>query len=200
MKKRRRASSALYGSLSRGVWHAMVNPELMFSYAQMYHEARLVSSDYAVKTRSFHLFIPATVLGAFAFELYLKTLIIIDTGRSAQNEHNYWRLFYQKLPSNTQREVKERYEKLPPDLLQHAHQHIEELKSTEYDTSFEGELKHSQDAFVLWRYLFEDAYKTRGGHRGASDRIRDALIQTICARRPTWKLNDCCKPRTSPYP
>jgi hypothetical protein len=174
-----------------------IDPERIFTTAQLFHESDFVLSTHATQRKDYPFFISSAVNGALALELYLKCLILIDTGKAIQNTHNYWILF-QKLKRETQTEIKDWYARLPPSLIEIASQHDPGLKEQNKEFTLEAELKRSQDAFVMWRYVYE-----LGSHSGetttsASGRVRDSVIQVIRARQPNWPLRPSCVPRTSP--
>lgn len=92
--------------------------------------------------------VPAIVNGAFACELYIKSMLPSDNSR----EHNLYELFC-KLPVNLQSLIKAEIECLVCDK----------------DLTCELILKNLSEAFVFWRYIHE---KSDFGKFGLNDTLK----------------------------
>ncbi len=99
-------------------------------------------------------FVPRIVLAAIAIELYLKVLLVIETGGMLRS-HRYHDLF-NALPLSTQGELTEVFEnEKRNDSFQRTLHLMESRVGRPIDVSIEHCLEASGEAFVKWRYNFE---------------------------------------------
>jgi hypothetical protein len=102
-------------------------------------------------------FSPLVANLAFASELYLKCLIIIETKQQAIMQRDLRKLF-SMLPQKTREEIEKRCDAIltkPPQYdLSNAPDHAKEAEA-QRPKNFRDALKAGKDAFKDWRYMYE---------------------------------------------
>jgi hypothetical protein len=104
------------------------------------------------------------IIGAFALEVYLKCLILLD-GAEHEDLHDLYKLF-SKLKTPSQDKVRALYAphfKFGQKVLDHFHQHAGGSKET---ASLELFLERSSKAFIELRYYYELPLKKGYGWTG----------------------------------
>jgi hypothetical protein len=125
--------------------------------------------------------LPGIVNSAFASELYFKALVLIESGQSAKG-HDLHKLF-KLLRPDTRREIESRFDaeagKTGPRDAKRA------LEITGYDLKwrFEDVIVSSAQAFVDWRYLYEEGANMSFG----LIQLPTVLMDIIIERRPDLK-------------
>lgn len=119
---------------------------------------------------------------AFASELYLKCLIILETGQLMKDQHNLRKLF-NKLHEDTKKTIENNFDKG----MSEAPEISEEAKAqvggrTPPRTLWEA-LEQGGDAFVRWRYIYEDDNLKFF----ALFPLPKFLEDVILTRKPAWK-------------
>ncbi len=129
--------------------------------------------------------IPLVTNNAFAAELYLKCLIHVETGQLIKAEHNLQKLF-SKLPEKTQTEIEKRFDaeisKGPEMDRSNASEELKEAARSR-PASLRAALKEGADAFVEWRYLYEDNLSK---NFFALFPLPAILRYVILERKPDW--------------
>lgn len=171
------------GKRAEGLGHLeKSDPHKIFLFARQFDVAQNVLLQQVGNVSNNQVVVPMLVNLAFAFELYLKCLIVLDTGREVRT-HNYRKLFVALTPT-TRDKVKEIFDHLPKSVLEVAASHDEEMRKANFDYSFEGVLASSQDAFEKLRYNYEG--KLRVGEGFTAGRAMGAVIEEIRNRQPEW--------------
>ena len=122
---------------------------------------------------------------AFASELYLKCLIQIETQQVIRAEHDLKKLF-SRLPAATQEEIEKPFnaemsKAVSYDLSRVSKEEAEVIAKK--SRNFREALAKGRDAFVKWRYLYEDENIFRSYDLFGLPPI---LRGVILARRPEW--------------
>ena len=119
---------------------------------------------------------------AFASELYLKCLILLETGQLMKEQHNLRKLFL-RLHSSTQNTIETEFDTelaKAPELSEEAKAH---LKGRTPPKTLREALAEGGDAFIKWRYIYED-----DNHDFfALFPLPKILAGVIIARKPEWK-------------
>jgi len=115
---------------------------------------------------------------AFASELYLKCLILLETGQLMKGEHNLRKLF-SKLPDDTQQRVERTFNAITAPRFQNS----DDFYGARQPKSFRDALKHGAEAFINWRYIYE-ANQTDFFALFSLPKI---LCDMIDERKPAWK-------------
>lgn len=142
--------------------------ERIFRDAISYHEA--ASRCMEVRTRDARQVMltgPSPVLGAFAAELYLKTLYVIAWKRPPKRGHGLDDLF-NKLPDDIKQRITTKY------------------KSRYRPGNLVKDLKGFAKTFVVWRY----AYELEGEHlldHTAIAHFASSLLEIIIEERPEFR-------------
>jgi hypothetical protein len=119
---------------------------------------------------------------AFASELYLKCLIIIETGQLMKDQHNLRKLFL-KLREDTQKTIENHFDEemaKAPDISEEAKAR---LGGRIPPTTLREALVQGGDAFIKWRYIYEDTNL----QFFALFPLPKFLADVILARKPEWK-------------
>jgi len=136
------------------------------------------------------LFVPTVVYGAFSFELYLKCLIAIETGKKPPSGHDLRRLF-NRLNEGTQVRIKEWFNN-PTD--EHEIQWRESLRNLPPEApkemggefyTFDRVLDSSARAFTDFRYIFEHGEYKQNANWNA-DYLVHCTRQAILELHPEW--------------
>jgi hypothetical protein len=99
---------------------------------------------------------PAIVLSAFASELFLKCLLLIE-GKGTHNTHDL-HVLYKKLSKGTQALIKSKWDfptRRAADIAL-----TEKMSGQKMPTDFESALSRGGKAFKYMRYIFEDPLST----------------------------------------
>jgi hypothetical protein len=140
---------------------------------------------------------------AFAIELYLKCLIHLETGQLIKSEHNLRKLFA-RLTKETQKEIEAQFnagQKSPDYDLSNAPEHIKTMNA-KLPKNLQEALKVGGDAFIEWRYLYENA----DGNPFSLFALPSILNASILKRKPEWRTFRLTKVKvgdvkpTSPVP
>jgi hypothetical protein len=129
--------------------------------------------------RNVGLYIPMAILSAFATEIYLKCLLLLETG-SFQSGHDL-RTLFDALDNQTKTEVRTRF-----DAHASSDGLFEKLRRDRgWSMDFDWCLDSSRKAFNKFRYLYETPLEL---DEGCFVRlIMNALRETIVQRFPTWE-------------
>ena len=149
------------------------DPKTMFATAeQCFFASKILATDMLNAQDNTKHLVPCATLEAFALELYLKTLAVTE-GKLLLKTHNLYKLFT-NLSATTQTEIKER-----------SAIHITTVgKQYNRPADFDQELKNSQDAFEVTRYIYERVPAYQGWTLSGVTRETRALI---IHRHPTWE-------------
>ncbi len=143
-----------------------------FTYQQMFRHACAFAecADMALEKENHETadiesyFTPATVNSAFACEVYLKALL----------------LFYD-IKIGKQHKIKELYEMLPEQAKNGIRSEITNTYDGKwYDLFWLESLEHISDAFVEWRYYYENLEQTHEIRLIFLTTFRDALREACC--------------------
>lgn len=116
---------------------------------------------------------------AFCLELYLKCLLMLETGKQAHG-HKLKALF-EGLSATNQAKVQTYYdEDLGPDKSVTV-----QVRGKTYTSDLNGVLLATDNSFVEWRYLFEEKYDPKPILGWQS--LRAALCRLILELRPDWQ-------------
>jgi hypothetical protein len=149
------------------------DPKTMFVTAEQCFSAAkaLVNEMHTTpSTDLLRYLVPAVTLDAFALELYLKTLAVMEGKPLLKNTHNLHELFMILSPE-TQTEIRER-----------STPHITAIN--QQPTTFDAELRYSEDAFKTVRYIYEGVGSNKGWTLSGVTMETRALI---LRRHPTWE-------------
>jgi hypothetical protein len=119
---------------------------------------------------------------AFASELYLKCLIILETGQLIKNQHDLRKLFL-KLHEDTQKAIERNFDQemaKAPEISEAAKVRTGGRKPPR---TLREALTQGGDAFIKWRYLYED----ESLEFFALFPLPKFLEQTILTRKPEWR-------------
>jgi hypothetical protein len=120
---------------------------------------------------------PFAVLGAFAVELYLKCLLMLDTGASVRG-HNLRKL-YNSLSPKMKQHVKELYDRRRKGYVAWSPYHAINLDML---------LDRCSDVFEVARYRYEkNNSKAASGSWSVIEPLRDAVKIAIWEIKPEWK-------------
>jgi len=162
-----------------------VEPEEIFLHAVSFHIAfRFLHYDwkpshtagkYAVNT-------PAAVLSAFTCELFLKTLVLIETGRIPKNHHLL--ILFNSLKPATQKRIEELWDEYA---VRYAYKWIEIERGIGVPISRDLRiaLKLGSKTFELARYAYERGEEFQF-YLGA---LPDMLKKVAFELRPDWKTH-----------
>lgn len=117
-----------------------MNEEFLIYQAKSFYNAYIMLEQIKNEEDPLLLYVPMLVNGAFAVELILKA-ILTKQKIEYKNEHNL-KVLFDKLPLDIQKELWDFLEKKKPEYADHKKR--------------ETELIIMSDAFVKWRYCFED--------------------------------------------
>ena len=126
---------------------------------------------------------------AMAAELYLKCLIHIETGRLVKNQHNLQKLFGM-LPRETQAEIQKRFDAAmrPPNYdfssVPEAEREALRKVAERMPKNLVEALRKGGDAFVEWRYLYENESDT--GNPYSLFNLPAILRVVILEHKPEW--------------
>jgi HEPN domain-containing protein len=149
-----------------------IDPREIFQAAEQFNAAGVVL------IRASDLALPLSVTHAFALELYLKSLLLIETGVSARG-HNLLTLFEQ-LPGASQAEIEAVFarEELPACRIV--------LEKEQLPFSYRGNLALAADMFEKFRYQYE---LTDQQQRCIGTYLLSPLQRVIIHRQPGWRLD-----------
>jgi hypothetical protein len=116
---------------------------------------------------------------AFCLELYLKCLLMLETGNKGHG-HKLKDLF-DKLSQTNQAKVERYYNEDLGDLKMVTVQR----RGKTYASDLNGVLQATSDSFVEWRYLFEEKMDPKPILGWQS--LRASLLRLILELRPDWK-------------
>ncbi len=156
-------------------------PELkIFMQAERFRRARHALDKTAdVEIKVGWLGVPLVTISAFAIELFLKCLLLIEGGKLTK-VHDLDYLFG-LLPEHVRKEIEALWDARPqPDEVQWAF--IESQNKIKVPRDLRGQIRESKDAFVRIRYGFENASEIRF----YIDQLADILWSVIVKRRPIW--------------
>jgi hypothetical protein len=161
----------------------------IFTHAKQFEKASMLLAQQIQSDADFML--PCTMMGCFVFELYLKCLIVIETGSAPRKEHNYLKLF-EKLSAESKAKIKEYYDKnpSPTQLLQRSGKFsVLRPEDATYmqnlDLSFDAVLAASKNAFQQVRYIYEEGQMKLGDSFFAGP-IIGGTLERIKELRPQW--------------
>ena len=152
----------------------------IFKTARFFEKASAVLSSELGRTDNFDLIIPIVVNRAFSLEVYFKCLYKLENGADyPKKEHNLLNL-YNALGSASKERIKVRYGELSEKnpLTQKAKSMFKGVK-----TELEDVLEQVSNAFVEWRYHYEN--EPRSFY--AVEDIARAVRQRILESKPGWK-------------
>jgi hypothetical protein len=127
------------------------------------------------------LALPMNVLSAFACELFLKTLLILE-GQNPSDTHNLKALF-KKLHNKTQRRLGETWDKAQAKNAD-MYDYIERLTGERPLRDLRGALSVCGDAFTNIRYYYEETSRSRY-YLTDLPRILHGYILEL---KPEWEL------------
>lgn len=123
--------------------------------------------------------IPSIVCGAFALELLLKCLIALETNAEPPKSHNLRRLF--DLTSvSSQAAIRKTYSQL----LQDTPEWIAQYSEAGISVDFDNVLNACKDAFVEWRYHYENEKAKSWLASPIMKSVRDEILK----HRSDWVL------------
>lgn len=159
------------------------DPRLIFLTAESFRLASGIMG-HASTVEGRQVLVPSLVCIAFACELYLKCLITIEVEKGFTKVHKLGELFRQ-LPANIQQTVRQRAAEAATKKREIYEQLLKPagIKSPPL-LDFDEALKRSEDAFVKWRYPFDEtAPEDRAWH---ATEILNAIRDLIIEREPSW--------------
>lgn len=155
-----------------------IDPSLIFD-----HALRFAGSDGYLRSAKgggnlFAMMIapPSMVLGAFAIELLLKCLLVMDTGQAPETTHHLGKLFRQ-LPHKRKRRIEELWDAGPRKKIRPF------CLAKGYPDDLPNALNACANAFEDLRYVYEDPAKTLF-YLGELPQL---LIDVIVEIKPDWK-------------
>lgn len=127
---------------------------------------------------------------AMASELYLKCLIHIETGQLVKKQHNLKQLFA-LLPEAARLNIQQRFDSGMAKQPAYDYSGLPEEERKKYETiaanmpkNLIDALRKGADAFVEWRYLYED--ESGNGPPFSLFGLPHILRSVILERKPEW--------------
>lgn len=159
------------------------DPSKIFQRARAFHECAALIHNYMKKHGSFHHIPPFGVLSSFAMELYLKCLLRIE-GCNPGKTHDLYELF-RNLPAGTRATLRKCWK----ETLDQDPAFGEIVRESGTSGELDDELKHSKNAFELFRYDYEKEACAPWGYSLAS--FNNCLKKIIAIKGPEWsrKMN-----------
>ncbi len=166
----------------------VVDPYNIFAQAEGFTDASTSMLDASnIPTGNMMMRVVSVATSAFAVELYLKCLIVIE-GKPVPREHNLSRL-YAKLSADTQESLQAHYQAFLPEYL-----------PTMVDTrpasvprgprDYVSALSNAERKFEQYRYFFEaEGNMTSVALDGALECLLIATRESILTIRPDWDTN-----------
>ncbi len=122
--------------------------------------------------------VPTISVEAFAFELYLKSLYVIDKKKTPPFTHDTKQLF-KSLDALRQSQIKKYYQEWRNSDLGKAY-------SKQRDMEFETVLEDSKDAFEYFRYIYQQPSPTTHGKGWVAGEVQVATRRVILDINPDW--------------
>jgi hypothetical protein len=139
---------------------------------------------------------PSMMLRSFIFEIYLKCLIVLESGGDAPRGHDYLELF--KLVSETSKAKIQSHYAQNPSVMLRVQQQVDQLtdlsdeqrqRIRDLDLSFYAVLKNAKNSFRQLRYIYEDS--ELDSFQGFTvETILLGVVERIKELRPNWFLSD----------
>jgi HEPN domain-containing protein len=141
------------------------------------------ATDYLRRRKKNDVQNPIIACAAFALELYLKCLFVMEGGQPT-NEHNLKKLF-RKLSQPVQTEIRSYFSANSGDLRVHLENVYQRRgKNPPKGDLFDFALRVSKNAFMNFRYLFEHGLPAETGW--VADMIVEGARHAILRRQPDW--------------
>lgn len=165
---------------------AVIDPRSIFIAAEQYRAAAHVVRTSPIGP---HILWPTITCSAFSLELYLKSLILLETGTPAEG-HDL-RVLFDKLKPKTQDAIKTGaaagIARIPARFAQVARA-VPTMAAQIGDPSrfgdFDTVLNDSSQAFKAFRYAFEGM---TGKDQWMAEPITEAIRRHILTANPSWK-------------
>jgi hypothetical protein len=151
--------------------------EAIFRHAHNYKLASFLLTVAVNEPKNLGAMIPSVMISAFALELCIKALIVLDTGAKFSQiwGHDYVELFRKLTPETTQK-IKANYASQPRRQLE------DRMRRAGADVpSFDETLAMSKDAFKNLRYPYEGKIL-----EWIAGDIQVAIIAVLSDRKPEW--------------
>jgi hypothetical protein len=148
--------------------------------ADAFHQtAQLALRCPASEQERFHLGLAYGVNGAFAVELYLKCLLAVEN-RRIPKIHNLVSLFERVSPDSREK-LKRRHDELETNNTV-----LSEFRKKGIKTDLDSLLRHAQDVFEQFRYMFEAVPDRMEPLGFALDLFGQIVRNRILDLRPEW--------------
>jgi len=150
------------------------DPKTRFSTAEVFRAGSGILSRHMPA-----LMFPMVMCASFSLELYLKSLVLLESGE-AERGHNLETLF-SKVSPESQRAIRENYEKKRTEQnAMFAASKVPPLPKTDFDFI----LHASAEAFENFRYAYEGIVKDQTGWLAGP--IGECVRERIMALHPEW--------------
>lgn len=150
------------------------DPKAMFSTAEVFRAGSGVLSRHMPD-----LMFPMVMCASFSLELYLKSLVLLESG-AAERGHNLETLF-SKVSPDSQHAIRANYEKKRAEQdAMFAAAKVPPLPKTDFDFV----LHASAEAFENFRYAYEGIVKDQTGWLAGP--IGESVRKRIMELRPEW--------------
>jgi hypothetical protein len=166
------------------------NPANIFVVAEQFRFADkmlnlMLQGDLKLKGAAipFDVSTPMVTCAAFAFELYLKCLIAMETGSAPPNRHEF-DLLFRLLNPTTQKEIQELFDKGGRATIEFIEQQFRQVGKPSPRVDFDYVLKASRRAFPIARYLYEGLPGEQGW---VAEVIMESARAVILRRFPHWR-------------
>jgi len=163
----------LYESLERRIFSQAVG------FHRIAHECLQLKDGDA---RDVSYMIAGIVNSAFAAELYMKCLIFLETGATAKT-HDLHKL-YKLLKPVTRADIEQRFDEKRQGVPVQGAEAYYARTGRRFADSFKDLITLGRDAFVEWRYLYEDS--SSGLEYGLVP-LPDILANLILEKKPEWR-------------
>jgi hypothetical protein len=164
-----------------------INPKHAFFTAEGFRETAMLAYD-ARKKGNLLLGIPTVTNAAFALEMYLKCLLVVEGGNQ-KSGHDLQKLFMDLSPE-TQTELTKAHDNFVKEHPIFA----AKIKIKGQRTDLKSLLSHARGAFVNFRYMSEKPAGESGwGLSGFTRIVRDRIL----AYHPDWDVNQRFDPPKS---
>jgi len=127
--------------------------------------------------------VPMVTCAAFAFELYLKCLISMETGAAPPNTHELDKLFA-RLHADTQKAIRDYFDANSVSTIAFIKGEFERARKPAPTIDFDYVLSVSRRAFPIARYIYEGLPAEQGW---VAEMIMEGARSVIIKRFPHWE-------------
>jgi hypothetical protein len=157
-----------------------LDPLKIYLQAQGFHAAQNVLVGITDPNIMPLLASPAMVLAAFASELYLKCLLILETGRTPPTHH--LKSLFRELTPQTRKKIEDGWNRVLP-IRQPLWDAMERTTGKKPPTAFDDALTEGSRAFTELRYSHEN----EGNPTFLLGDLPPVLVNVIWERMPAWQ-------------